>query len=87
MDSKRTGRMGGRTVTCLVVVSFIMASLAVENVKARMIQPISELTADDSEPGFLHRSDFPEGFVFGSSSSAYQVPNLLYRIDTSHWNR
>jgi hypothetical protein len=69
------------------MVSFIMASLAIEDVKARMIQPISELRADDSEAGYLHRSDFPEGFVSGSSSSAYQVPNLVYPSDTSHQNR
>ena len=86
-NQREQERMRGRTVTCLLMVSFRMASLAVENVKARMIQSISELGADDSEPGFLHRSDFPEGFVFGSSSSAHQVLNLIYPSDTSHRNR
>ena len=35
---------------------------------------------DQKFPGELHRSQFPEGFVFGSAGSAYQVEHLTFMV-------
>lgn len=60
------------------LVLMVMLSLVL-NGEARIFYPGEERGGHLSEgTNVLRRSDFPEGFVFGTSSSAYQV-----RITTS----